>query len=120
MLFQETALVQLHGQRQTGLAAQAGQYAVRFFLQDYPFEYGQGERLDVYLIGHRLVGHDRRGVGIDEHDFYLFVAESAACLGACVVEFGRLSYGDGTGAYDEHFLYILVFRHFYPPCLSFR
>ena len=118
VLFEEAALVQLHGERQARLAAQRRQYAVRLLFEDDALEHLHGERFDVYLVGHRLVRHYGGGVGVDEHDLYLLVLEGVACLRARVIELRGLTYGDRAGPDHEHFLYILVFRHRTPPCPS--
>ena len=51
----------------THLAAQRGQQAVRLLLENDPPHRLEGERLDIHVVGHRPVGHDGGGVGVDQH-----------------------------------------------------
>src|SRR5699024_8908179 len=60
-----------------------------------------GDRLDVGGVGELGVGHDRRGVGVDEHDPDPLLPQDAAGLGAGVVELAGLADDDRAGADDE-------------------
>ncbi len=83
VFFEDAAFGEFDGQVQRGLPANRGQQRVRPFLGDNFFEIFLGERLDVGAIGQFRVGHDRRGIGIDQHDF---VAFARSALHACVPE----------------------------------
>ena len=61
---EEAAFCQLHRKGQTGLAAEGGQKGVGLFDLDDPLADVKGQRLDINLVGHRLVGHDGRRVGV--------------------------------------------------------
>src|SRR5690606_23030804 len=72
------------------------------------------ERLDVGPVGHVRVGHDRRGVRVDEHHLEARRAQRLAGLGARVVELGRLADDYGPRADDQDLVYVLTPRHVYP------
>ena len=61
-------LVQLHGQVEPGLAAEGRQEGVWAFAGDDRLQDLGDERLDVGAVGDFRVGHDRRRVGVDQHD----------------------------------------------------
>ena len=58
------------------------------------------DRLDVGAIGELRVCHDRRRVGVHEHDAVALLLEGLARLRAGVVEFAGLPDDDRTGADD--------------------
>ena len=58
----EALLVELHADRQTRLAAETGEQAVRFFLFNDALHRLGGERLEVDFVRERVVRHDRGGV----------------------------------------------------------
>ena len=95
---QKTLPGELHRQGQSGLTAQRGQQAVRLFLLNDPPYRLKGERLNVYVIGHRPVGHDGGGVGVDQHHLQPLFPERAASLGAAIVKFCRLPDDNRPGA----------------------
>ena len=109
---QEAALAKLHGKVQAGLAAEVGQQRVRALLLDNLLHRFHGHRLDVDLVRHGLVGHDGRGVGVDEHDLEALFAQRAAGLRARVVELGRLADDDRAGAQYHYLVNILAQRHY--------
>ena len=102
--FEEAAARQGHRQVEACLAAEGRQHSVGLFLQDDPLDDVLGQRFDVDFVGHRLVGHDRRRIGVDEHDLQPRLAQRFAGLGAGVVKFRRLSDNDRAGTDDQYFL----------------
>ena len=103
MFGEEAVFGQLHREGEAGLSAEGGEQAVRFLNFYNSFDRFKGERLDVDMVGHRLVSHDGRGVGVDEDDFEPLLFEGAAGLGARVVKFRCLSDDDRAGADDHYF-----------------
>ncbi len=61
----------------------------------------QVDRLDVSHIGHLGVGHDGRGIAVDQDDAVPLFAQGLAGLGAGVVEFASLPDDNGAGADNE-------------------
>ncbi len=100
----------LLGQRdrgvERGLPAEGGEHgvdrgAVRGFgREDLLDEFG-GDRLDVGGVGELRVGHDRRGVRVDEGDPQALLAQHPACLGAGVVELAGLTDDDRARSDDQ-------------------
>ena len=114
---QITGTGQLHGQVQAHLAAQVGQHGVRLFdVQDALHDF-QRHGLDVNMVGHVRVGHDGRGVGVEQNGLNALCFQGAAGLGAGVVELRGLTDDDGAGANDQHFFDSGVLRHFSVPPL---
>ena len=111
MLLQKALLVELHRQRQARLAAETGEKTVWLLLFNDALDGGQRERLEINLIREGLVGHDRRGVGVDEHDVHARVVQHAARLRAGIVKLRRLTDHDRAGADDHDFTDAGINRH---------
>ena len=86
---------------EAGLAAHGGQERVGALLLDDLGDDLGGDRLDVGGVGHLRVGHDRRGVGVDQDDPVALLAQRLAGLGAGVVELAGLADDDRPRA-DDH------------------
>ena len=67
---EKAVLGKLHSKRESGLAAEPGEQAVRLFLFDDAPKRFYCQRLEVDFVRERAVGHDGRGIGVDEHDVY--------------------------------------------------
>ena len=93
------------------MAAHAGDEGVGAFAFDDFFDDFRRQGLDVDLIRHFPVGHNRGRIGIDEDHFHPFFTKGFAGLGAGVVEFRRLTDDDGAAADDEYFLNIFITGH---------
>jgi len=68
-------------------------------------------RLDIGVIGHLRIGHDRGRIAVDEHHLVPFFLEGLAGLGTGVVEFAGLADDDGPGANQKNFMDISAFGH---------
>ena len=112
---EKALLVQLHGQGQAGLAAQARQDGIGAFLLDDALDGLHGQGLQVDLIRHGLIRHNGGGVGVAEDHVDAGILQHPAGLGAGVVELRRLADDDGAGADDQHFLNALIQRHYRSP-----
>ena len=110
-LFQNALLFQLHGQVQTGLAADAGDNGVGTLIADDLGDIFQGQGLHVYLIGDDGVGHDGGGVGVAQNYLVALFLQCQTGLGAGVVKFGSLADDDGAGANDQNFLDVRSLCH---------
>ena len=69
------------------------------------------ERLDVCAVGRLGIGHDGGRVRVRQHNFKALRLERLASLRAGVVELGRLSDDDGSGAEDQDFRDVSSFGH---------
>ena len=111
VLLEEALLRELHREREAGLAAEAGEDAVRLFFFNDAFNCRQRQRFNVDVIRHRVVGHDRRRVRVDEDDLDAVRLERAAGLRACIVEFRSLTDNNRAGTNDKNFLNIFIQWH---------
>ena len=112
VLVEESACHQIHGDVQTGLTAQCRQNGVRTLFLDDLFYTRNGHRLDVNLIRHGLVGHNRSRIGVYQNNLQTFFAQRTACLCACVVELGCLTDDDRAGAQYHYLMNIFAQRHY--------
>ena len=74
-----------------------------------------GDGLDVRRVGELRVGHDRGGVGVDQHDAQSLRLEHPAGLGPGVVELARLPDDDGSGANHQDAPDVRTPRHSLAP-----
>ena len=111
VLRQESILIQLHRQGQAGLSAQGGEQAIGLFNFNYALDHIQGQRFDIDLVCHGLIGHDGSRVGVDQYHFQSLFLEGPAGLGTGIVKFGSLTDDDRTRADYHYFLQIISQRH---------
>ena len=111
--FQEAFFCQLHGEGQARLTAHGGEQAVRFFNLDNPLYNVQGQRFNINLVCHCLVGHDGCRVGVDEHNFNALLLQCTASLCAGIVKFGCLSDDNRARTNYEYLFYIASQWHGY-------
>ena len=109
--FQKALFIQLHGQRQAGLPAQTRQDAVGPLLFDDTLDGLRGQRLQIDLVRHGLIGHDGSGVGVAQHHIDARLLQDAAGLGAGVVKLSSLADDNGAGADDQDFFDTCIQRH---------
>ncbi len=110
---------ELDGEVQRGLAADGRKHGVWPFDRDDGFKIFLRERLDVSAVGDFGVGHDRRGIRIDEDDFEAFGAQRFARLRAGVIEFAGLADDDRAGADNQNFLDVVASWHYDFPSINF-
>ena len=110
---EDAGTVERGGEVEARLAAQIGQQRVGLALLDDRLERGHVERLDVGLVGHHRVGHDRGRVAVDQGHLVAEVPQRLARLGAGVVELTRLPDDDGAGANDEDLVDVFALGHPY-------
>ena len=101
VLGEDAVLLELDGEVERRLAADRRQHRVGPLALDDLGHDVHRERLDVGPVGQLRVGHDRRRVGVDQHDLEPLGAQRLAGLSAGVVELARLADDDGPGADDE-------------------
>ena len=93
------------------LSAHGGQQRVGAFgLDDLCDDIGR-DRLDIGCIGHIRIGHDRRGIRIDQNDAIALFLESFASLGPGIIELARLADDNRAGANDHDGLDVCAFGH---------
>ncbi len=112
MLRERAVLVQLLGEVQRRLAAERRQQRVGLLARDDLGDRAGQQRLDIRRVGELRVGHDRRRVGVHEHDLVALLLEDLAGLHAGVVELGRLADDDRPRAEDQDALDVVSARHY--------
>ena len=101
VLLEHAGVGEIDREVERGLAADRGQHRIGpLLLDDRGQEVGR-QRLDVGAIGELRVGHDRRRIAVDEHDFEPLGAQRLARLRAGVVELAGLADDDRAGADHE-------------------
>ena len=111
-VFLEHALPhQIEGAVEGRLAAHGRQQRARAFLRDDLGDRAPVDRLDVDRVRARGVGHDRRGIRVDEDDSVTLLLERLARLGTRVIELARLADDDRTGTDDQDTFEIVTTRH---------
>ena len=119
-LVQHALLGQLHGQRQSGLAAQSGHDGVGALIAQNLRHVLQRQRLHVHLVGDVRIRHDGGRVGVHENDLVSLLLQRQAGLRARVVKLRRLTDDDRAGANHQYFLYIRSLRHDFSSIIHFR
>ncbi len=92
---------QLHREVERGLAPEGGQQGVGALALDDVDQHVGVQGLDVRGVRRRRVGHDRGGVGVDQHDAVPLGPQHLAGLGPGVVELTGLTDHDRSRA-DHH------------------
>ena len=110
-LVQNALLLQLHGEIQPRLPADAGDDGVGTLETEDLCQILHRQGLHVDLAGDGGVGHDGGGVGVGQDDLIPLLPEGQTGLGAGVVELGGLSDDDGAGADDQNFFQVRSLRH---------
>ena len=108
---ERAVLPQLLGEVQRGLAAERGQQRIGLLLRDHLRDRAGQQRLDVGAGGELGVGHDRRRVGVDEHDLVALLEQHLARLHARVVELRRLPDHDRARAEDHDLPEVVAAGH---------
>ena len=99
------------GEVERGLAAERRQQRVGALALDHLAHRAGEQRLDVGRGRELRVGHDRRRVGVHEHDLVALLEQDLAGLRAGVVELGGLADHDRAGAEDEDLVEVVAPRH---------
>src|SRR5207244_647702 len=89
-----------HCDVESGLPADSRQQCVGLLAFEDGTDGVNGKRLDIGAIGELRIGHYRRGVRVDEHDFEALVAKCLARLGSGVVKLAGLSDYYRSRSYD--------------------
>ena len=111
VFFEDARFFEFHRQVQRRLTAEVRKERVRTFLLDNSFDRRHRQRLDIRRVGHHGVGHNRRRVGVDQHDLITEFPQGLARLRSGVVELARLTDDDGAGTDNEDFLYVVATGH---------
>ena len=106
-------------QVERGLSADGRQNRVGALLLDDLREHRDRHRLDVGAIGQFRIGHDGRGIRIDQDEAQAFLAQRLERLRARVVELAGLPDDDRAGANQQNRFEIFSKRHFVSPIIEF-
>ena len=103
--------IQFGGEVEARLAAEVGEDGIGALGGDDLFQGLDVERLDIGDIGGGRIGHDRRRVGVDQHDLVAEGAQGLARLGAGIVELTGLADDDGAGTDDQNLMDVVTSGH---------
>ena len=110
-LFERAVLRQCQRGVQRRLSAHRRQDGVGPLLLDDPGDDRRGDRLDIGRVGQIGIGHDRRGVGIDEDDAIALLLQRLDRLHARIIELAGLTDDDRPRADDEDGRNVGAFGH---------
>ena len=108
---ENSSFCQVNGSVESSLTAEGGKQRVRMLTGDDLFQKLGSDGLNVGAVGQAGIGHDRRGIRVEQHDLVAVLLEDLAGLSARVVKLASLTNDDRTGANDEDTLDIGTFRH---------
>ena len=111
VLLQRAIVEQRQRGVERGLPAHRRQDGIGPLLLDDPRDHIGGDRLDIGGIGHVRIGHDRGGVGVDQHHPVPLLLQRLDRLGSGVVELAGLADNNRTGANDEDRGDVSAFGH---------
>ena len=98
--FEHARLLELDREVEGGLAAEGGDQRVGPLAFEDRGDRLQGQWLDIAAVGETGVGHDRRRVGVHQHDPAALLAQRLDPLDTRVVELAGLTDPDRPGAED--------------------
>ena len=104
-------LVEDFGEVERRLPAHRREHRVGLLDLDDLLDRLRRQLLEVDLVGHDRVGHDRGRVRVDEDDAVAFFAEGLRGLAAGVVELAGLPDDDGAAADEEDLVDVGTFGH---------
>ena len=119
VFFEDAAFGKLDRKIQCGLPSDRGQQRMRLFLGNDFFKIFAGERFDVGSLCQLGIGHDGRGIGVNQNDFVALRAQRLARLRAGIIEFAGLADDDRARADNQNFFDVFPFRHGSCQALSF-
>ena len=90
-LVENSLLVKFDGKVEPGLPADSWEQCIGAFLLDNGGGRFECKRLDVSSVRDLGIGHDRRRVGIDEHNLEALLLQSTTCLRARIIELASLT-----------------------------
>ena len=96
---------------QRRLPADCRQQRVGTFAPDDCRNGFDGERLDVGDVGGFRIGHDRRRIGVDQHDLVTLLPQRFAGLRSGIIKLAGLTDDDRTRADDQNFVDVSAFGH---------
>ncbi len=102
-LIQDAGAGKLRRQIQSGLASQRADKPLRTLLLDHVRGKLQRQRLDINPLRHIEIRHDRRRVGVDQHNLNPLLPQRLTRLRPGIIKLRRLSDDDGAGAYHHYF-----------------
>ena len=111
VLIEHAGFGEFDGEVEAGLAADGREQRVGALDADDLLDVLAAERFDVGAVGELGIGHDGRGVGVDQDDFVAVGFEGFGGLGSGVVEFAGLADDDGAGADDQDAMEVVAAGH---------
>ena len=104
VLVEDTLTRQIGAQVKARLTTQVGKKRIGALLGDDALDALDVERLDIDRICRIRIGHDGRGIRVDQNDLIPKATKGLAGLGPGIVEFASLADDDGARSDDEDFL----------------
>ena len=97
---------------QASLSAQCRQYRIGLLDSEDLLDNLDGNWLDIGAVSHLRVGHDRRWIGVNQHDLVSLLAQGLTRLGARVVKLTCLANDNRTCTNDQNLVNVSTLGHF--------
>ena len=111
---QDTSLVKFHRKVERRLSAKRREKSVWTFAADHFVEIVDGQRFDIRPVGAIGIGHHRRGVGVDEHNFVSERFKRLHGLHAGIVKLAALADDNRAGADNQYLPQVTSFHSSLP------
>ena len=112
VLCENSLLVQGHCRIQRSLTSERGKDCIRLFFHDDRFKRRSCDRFDIRRIGKIRIGHNGRGIRVDQNHSNAFGSKNTARLGSGIVEFGCLTDHNRARPDHEDGIDVMAFRHY--------
>ena len=109
---ENSCLMKAPGLRSTSLPTQGWQYGIWLLDSEDLLDNLDSNRLDIGAVSHLRVGHDRRRIGVDQHNLISLLPQRLARLGSRVVELARLANDDRARTNDQNLVNVSTLGHF--------
>ena len=111
ILFKHTGLRKLYCTVQPCLSAHICKQCIRTFASDDFFYRLRSNWLNVGSVGHRRIGHDGCGIGINQHHLIALFTQGLTCLSSGIIKLARLTNNNWTRANNQNLFNISPLGH---------
>ena len=111
VLFQHPVALEIKRTVQGSLSTHCRQQGIGPFALDDFFHSLPGDRLNIGHVRRFRIGHDGRGVAVDQNGSISLCFQGFARLGTGIIKLAGLANDDGASANDQNAFYVSTFGH---------